>query len=175
MSADPKELEDRVAALERRLAALQKGGYRNRTIRKRSDRVIFGLPLYHIARGPDPERGEWIGHARGIFAVGDEALGVFALGGIARGLFAFGGLAFGGVTFGGCSVGLLLAIGGAAIGGIAVGGAAVGGIAIGGAAVGYLAVGGGAFGKYVISAAHRSPEAIEFFRRVGEALKSLVN
>jgi hypothetical protein len=175
MSTDPKELEARVAQLERRFVELQKRGYGKRSIRKRSDRLIFGLPLYHIACGPDPERGELMGHARGIFALGDEALGVFALGGIARGLFAFGGLAFGGVTFGGCSVGLLLAIGGAAIGGIAVGGAAVGGIAIGGAAVGYLAVGGGAFGKYVISAAHRSPEAIEFFRGVGEALRSLVN
>ena len=110
MSSDAKELEDRVAELERRLAELQSRGYRKPTIRKRSDRRIFGLPLYHIACGPDPERGELIGHARGIFALGDEALGVFALGGIARGLFAFGGLAFGGVTFGGCSVGLLLAI-----------------------------------------------------------------
>ncbi len=174
MSKDVRELEDRVATLERRLVELQKRRYRKPTIRKRSARRILGVPLYDIACGPDLERGEMMGHARGIFALGDEALGVFALGGLARGLFAFGGLAFGAVTFGGCSIGLLLAIGGAAVGGVALGGAAVGGIAIGGAAVGYLAVGGGAFGKFVISAAHSSPEAVEFFRSLGEIVKGLM-
>jgi len=170
MSKGPPDLEQRVAELEAQVAVLQRTRYRKRSIRKRSEGTVFGVPLYDIACGPDPRRGEALGHARGIIAIGDEALGVFALGGIARGLFAFGGLAFGGVTFGGCSIGMLLAVGGAAAGGIAVGGAAVGVLAIGGAAIGYLAVGGGAFGTYVISAAQRSPEAVEFFRRVWETL-----
>jgi hypothetical protein len=173
MSKDTTDLEQRVAELETQVATLHRAGYRQRTVRKRSDRRIFGAPLYDIACGPDPDRGEIIGHARGFIAIGDEALGVFALGGIARGVFAFGGLALGAVTFGGCSLGLLLAIGGAAVGGIAIGGAAVGGLAVGGAAIGYIAVGGGAFGKFVISAAHRSPEAIEFFRRVWETVGGL--
>ena len=168
MSRVTKDLEQRVTELEAQVAVLQRGD-RQRTIRKRADARIFGMPLYDIACGADPSRGEAIGHARGIVAIGDEALGVFALGGIARGLFAFGGLAFGGVTFGGCSIGLL-AMGGAAVGGIAIGGAAVGVVAIGGAAIGYLAVGGGAFGKFVISGAQRNPEAIEFFRRVWETV-----
>jgi len=173
MTRDPAELEQRVTELESRLAALQRTRLRGRTIRKRSDRLIFGVPLYDIACGPDLGRGEFVGRARGIVAIGDEALGVFALGGLARGLFAFGGLALGGFAFGGCSIGLLLAVGGAAVGGIAIGGAAVGVIAVGGAAVGYLAVGGGAFGRFVISAAERSPEAIEFFQRVWETLRGL--
>jgi len=172
MSKGPTDLEQRVAELESQVAVLQRTGYRKRTIRKRSDSRIFGVPLYDVACGPDFIRGEAIGHARGIVAIGDEALGVFALGGIARGLFAFGGLAFGGMTFGGCSIGLL-AIGGAAVGGIAIGGAAVGVLAIGGAAIGYLAVGGGAFGKFVISGAERSPEAVEFFRRAWETIREL--
>jgi len=49
----------------------------------------------------------------------------------------------------------------------------VGVLAIGGAAVGYLAVGGGALGRFVISGAQRSPEAIEFFRRVWQAVQGL--
>jgi hypothetical protein len=173
MSHGSTDLERRVAELESEVKVLRRTRYRNRSIRKRSDGRIFGLPLYDIACGPDPDRGEFMGHARGIVAIGDEALGVFALGGIARGLFAFGGLALGGVTFGGCSLGLLLAVGGLAVGGIAVGGAAVGVLAIGGAAVGYLAVGGGAFGRFVISGAHRSPEAVEFFRRVWDVVQGL--
>ena len=71
---------------------------------------MFGLPLWAIAIGPDWERGEMRGHARGIFALGDIATGWFAFGGLARGFFAFGGLAIG-----------LFAFGGAAIGGLAIG------------------------------------------------------
>ena len=62
-------------------------------IRRESPRKFFGLPLWAIAIGPDWERGEMRGHARGIFALGDMATGWFAFGGLARGFFAFGGLA----------------------------------------------------------------------------------
>ena len=64
-------------------------------IRHESPRKFFGLPLWAIAIGPDWERGEMRGHARGFFALGDIATGWFAFGGLARGLFAFGGLAIG--------------------------------------------------------------------------------
>src|SRR5438046_6085799 len=101
-------------------------------IRRESPRKFFGLPLWAIAIGPDWERGEMRGHARGIFALGDMATGWFAFGGLARGFFAFGGLAIGLFAFGGAAIGIVLAIGGVDIGGLGFGGGGVGGDGFGG-------------------------------------------
>ncbi len=131
-------------------------------IRRRSDYEYLGMPLWSIALGPDLEKGEMRGHAKGVIAIGDIATGIFALGGLARGLVAFGGLAAGVVAFGGLAIGGLT-LGGLAIGIAALGGGAVGWVAIGGAAAGYYAAGGAAFGTFVVSALERSPEAIAFF------------
>ena len=54
--------------------------WRTGPVRRRSKLTLFGLPLYDIATGPDPEKGERRGHARGIIAVGDFATGVLAIG-----------------------------------------------------------------------------------------------
>ncbi|MDZ7622785.1 MAG: hypothetical protein U5O69_10920 [Candidatus Competibacteraceae bacterium] len=148
------QLKQRIAALEREVAALKSRGYTYRSIRKRSSRQVWGLPWYDIAMGPDPEKGELRGHARGIIAVGDIATGVLAVGGLARGIVAVGGLA----------LGALVGVGGLAVGGIAVGGAAVGFVAIGGGAAGYYALGGSAFGGHVIDGMRQNPEAVRFFR-----------
>ncbi|HEX3870618.1 MAG TPA: SHOCT domain-containing protein [Pirellulales bacterium] len=136
-------------------------------VRRRSTRTVLGVPLWAIATGPDPARGERIGHARAIFAMGDMATGVFALGGIARGIVAVGGVAYGGFALGGAAIGLLIAIGGAALGSFALGGAAVGFIAIGGAAVGYYALGGAAMGKYVVGPMRQDPQAMQLLKDVG--------
>jgi len=160
---DRRDLERRVEELEAEVARLKR--QRFRSLRKRSDSLILGLPAYDIALGPDFEKGEMRGHARGFLAIGDIATGVFALGGMARGIFAFGGLAVGVVSFGGGAIGLGLAIGGLAIGSLAIGGGAIGGVAIGGGAAGYYAAGGGATGRYVLSADRRDPEAEEFFSK----------
>ncbi|MHB0954749.1 MAG: hypothetical protein ACYC0X_00075 [Pirellulaceae bacterium] len=157
-----EELRDRVATLEHQVATL-KACPQRRGIRKRSDRVLWGLPLYEIAVGPDPEKGEVRGHARAIIAIGDIATGVFALGGFARGLVAVGGVAVGASCFGGLSIGVLLGVGGLATGLLALGGVAVGAIAVGGVAFGYYACGGVALGKYVVSGIQQNPEAIQFF------------
>lgn len=163
MKDDPEQLKQRIAALEQEVAALKKRGYPYRGIRKRSNRIYWGLPLYDIAMGPDPEKGEMRGHAKGIIAIGDIATGVLALGGMARGIFAFGGIALGVLLgFGGVSIGAL-AFGGMAIGGIAIGGGAMRVIAIGGGAFGYYAAGGGAVGEHVISGMAQDPEAVRFF------------
>lgn len=162
MADDPETLKQRIAVLEQEVAALKK---RNpyRSLRKRSSRLLWGLPLYDIALGPDLNQGELRGHARGIIAIGDVATGVLAIGGIARGIIAIGGLALGVLLgIGGVSSGLL-AVGGVAVGGIAVGGVAIGGIAIGGGAAGYYAMGGSAFGEYAISSTVRDAEAVRFF------------
>jgi len=164
MRENADRLKQRIATLEREVAALKNRGYPYRGIRKRSSRYFWGLPLYDIAMGPDPEKGELRGHARGIIAVGDLATGVLAVGGLARGIIAVGGLALGLLaSVGGVCVGAL-ALGGLAVGGIAVGGAAVGVVAIGGGAAGYYALGGGAFGEHVIDGVRQDPEAVRFFR-----------
>jgi hypothetical protein len=165
---DREELERRVEELEKRLRAapgMPMPGYRG--IRKRASWGIGDLPWYDVALGPDLERGEWRGHARGVIAIGDFATGVLALGGLARGVFALGGLAAGLVTFGGLSVGLLGAVGGLAIGALAMGGGAVGGVAVGGAAAGYYACGGAAVGEHATSAVKRDPVAESFFAQYG--------
>ena len=175
MRGDSDQLKQRIAALEHEVATLKKHGYPYQSIRKRSDRYFWGLPLYDIALGPDPEKGEMRGHARGIIAIGDMATGVLALGGVARGLVAVGGLALGLVLgFGGLSTGLL-AFGGLAVGGIAIGGGAIGGIAIGGGALGYYAVGGGAVGEHVISGMTQDPEAVRFFSEWLPGLRELLS
>jgi hypothetical protein len=160
-----QDLEKRVAELEKRLGALSTSGalpaYRG--IRKRASWGIGDLPWYDIAVGPDFERGEMRGHARGVVAIGDIATGFLALGGIARGLVALGGLALGVVSVGGLSLGLLGAFGGLAVGSVAFGGGAVGGVAAGGGAAGYFACGGAAAGVHATSALRRDPAAEAFF------------
>ena len=171
MADRTEELLDRVEKLEREVAALRGGcGRIYRGVRKRSETELLGWPLWEIATGPDPEKGEIRGHAKAIVAIGDIATGFLAIGGCARGAIALGGLAIGAIAFGGAAVGALLAVGGAAVGGVALGGAAVGGIALGGGAAGYYAFGGGAYGEFVYSATRRDPQAVELAKTVAHSL-----
>lgn len=103
-----------------------------RTIRKQSARRFFGFPLWEVAKGPNPSKGERVGHARAVFAIGDVADGVVAIGGIARGVFCIGGLSFGLCSVGGISVGLAAAVGGVAVAPLALGGVALGLMSLGG-------------------------------------------
>lgn len=149
MPEDAQKIDEQINELRAELAELKLRRRGARWgIRKRSRTRVFGLPLYEVAIGPDPARGEQRGWAVGVFAVGDVAMGVVSLGGVAMGLFAVGGLSLGLLlTIGGCAIGLV-ALGGVAVGGIALGGVAVGGIAVGGAAVGYFVGGTAAFGPH---------------------------
>lgn len=163
--ADPRDLEKRVEELEAEVVRLR--GHRWKGVRYRSAIGLGDIPLLAIATGPDPEHGEFRGHARGIIAIGDMATGVVAVGGLARGFVALGGLALGLVSLGGLSIGVLLAVGGLAIGSIALGGGAVGGVAVGGGAVGYYACGGGAVGAHVVHPMRADPEAVALFQEYG--------
>ena len=171
MSDRTEALNERVARLEREVASLRSfPGGRYRGVRKRSQAELLGLPLWEIATGPNPDRGEIRGHAKAIIAIGDIATGFLAIGGYARGAVALGGLAIGAIALGGAAIGALLAIGGAAVGGVAIGGAAAGGIAMGGGAAGYYAFGGDACGEFVYSATRRDPQAVELAKTAAECL-----
>lgn len=134
-----KAMSDKAEAIKRIDQNPQKMTQMMRGVRKRSSITIMGLPLYHIAMGPDIEAGQMRGHAKGIIAIGDIATGWLAIGGLARGVIAIGGCALG-----------VVALGGAAVGGLAIGGGALGIVALGGGAIGYLACGGWAFGAHVL-------------------------
>jgi len=161
---DRATMERRIRELEAEVARLR--GAR-RGIRIRTDFEIAGLPFIAIAAGPDPDKGEVRGHARGIVALGDIATGVIALGGIARGVVAIGGVAVGAISLGGLSLGAVAAVGGLALGGLALGGGAAGYGAVGGGAVGEYACGGAAFGTHVATPYRQDPEAIAHFARYG--------
>lgn len=160
--AGQAELEKRVHELEDEVGRLR--GRRPGRVRYRSAAALGDIPLVSIALGPDPERGEWRGHAKGVVAIGDVATGGVAIGGLAVGGIAVGGLSVGLASLGGLALGVFLAIGGGAVGGTAVGGGAVGRVAVGGGAAGEYACGGAAFGTHVVSATRRDPEAEAFFR-----------
>lgn len=121
---------------------------RARSIRRRSNAALFGVPVLSIAFGPDPAKGEKRGHARGIIAIGDTAAGGIAIGGVALGVVSVGGCSLGIASIGGLAVGLGAAMGGGAVGGLAVGGGAAGYMATGGGAIGYYAQGGAAWGHF---------------------------
>jgi predicted RNA-binding Zn-ribbon protein involved in translation (DUF1610 family) len=143
----------------------------NRSIRRGKRYVspirLFGLPLVHIAFGPDED--EMYGKARGIIAIGDTARGWLAIGGRAFGIIAVGGAATGIFAIGGLAIGLI-ALGGGAIGVAACGGGAMGVVAHGGGAVGYVADGGGAVGYYARGAGVYAPHAIDLRSRDPQAV-----
>ncbi|MCL2745381.1 MAG: hypothetical protein FWE67_16185 [Planctomycetaceae bacterium] len=157
------ELIAEVKRLQKTVKLLQKIGTALKGVRKQSETTLLGLPLVSIAHGPDLEKGESVGHAKGIIAIGDIATGVLALGGAAFGGITIGGFSVGLISVGGFALSLLLAMGGFALGTIALGGFAAGGVAVGGVAIGYYALGGSAFGVHVINAMQQSPEAVRFF------------
>ncbi len=61
--------------------------------RYKSKIMLFGLPLIHIAFGPDEDGLH--GKAKGILALGERATGFIAIGGRATGVVAIGGMAMG--------------------------------------------------------------------------------
>jgi len=140
--------------------------------RYKSEVQLFGLPLVHVALGPSDDGP--VGKARGIIAIGDQAIGWVAIGALARGWLAIGGFAIGAVAIGGAGVGLIavgggavggIALGGGAVGAVAFGGGAAGGIATGGGAAGYLVQAGGGWGRHVAARNRLDPQAVAFFKR----------
>lgn len=119
---------------------------------KKSEKTIFGMPLYHIGRD-----------AKGFFAIGLKARGVFAVGLRARGIVALGLLSIGIISLGLLSIGLLslgtlalglMSIGSIAIGIFSIGAISIGVVSIGALAVGYFSEGALAIGRYAAVGDH---------------------
>lgn len=138
--------------------------------RYKSNIMLFGLPLIHIAFGPDEDgpHGKAKGilalgeKATGLIAVGGQATGVVAIGGLARGVCCLGGLSVGLLSCGGCALGLLVS-GGMAVGLFASGGLACGWMATGGIAIGAYAAGGATWGSHTAGAGGNDPQAVIAF------------
>lgn len=120
--------------------------YKNRFRGKKSEKMLLGLPLYHIGK-----------NAKGFIAVGLNAKGVIAVGAKASGFISFGVLSFGVISFGLLSLGLLsvglfalglLSWGCFAVGVMTFGAISLGIISVGAIAVGDFSVGALAIGKY---------------------------
>jgi hypothetical protein len=135
--------------------------------RYKSRIMLFGLPLIHIAFGPDEDgpHGKAKGilalgeKATGLIAIGGQATGIVAIGGFARGVCCLGGISIGLFSCGGCALGVLMASGGLAAALLASGGMAIGWLATGGMAIGVYAAGGATWGTYTMGAGANDPQA----------------
>ncbi len=104
----------------------------------KSRRTLFGLPLVHICLGTGRCRAKGIlavgNEAVGIVAVGIASLGVFSIGAVSAGLFAIAALSLAALSVGAIAVGVL-AVGSVAVGVLAVGSLSVGVYSVGACAV----------------------------------------
>lgn len=155
--------------------------HKNQTVRVRTSQGIANLPWVAISQGPDEETGETRGCARGVIAIGDDAVGVLAFGDRALGVFALGRIALGLMAVGTRAIGLiafgLLGIGVVSWAGLSLGYFAFGAIAVGWASVGGLALGVYSFGAIALGIhstgiGHRDPLAIEYFSRLIQSFLS---
>lgn len=124
---------------------------------RKSDRTIFGMPLYHIGRD-----------ARGFFAVGLKAKGVFAVGLLSRGVVSLGFLSLGIISIGLLSLGLL------AIGTLALGLIALGTVAVGLLAAGAISIGVVSFGALSVGAFSVGALAVGKFAAVGDHARGMI-
>jgi transcriptional regulator with XRE-family HTH domain len=119
---------------------------------RKSERTLWGLPLWHIGR-----------RATGVFAIGLNAQGVVAVGLKATGVISFGAFSVGLLPFGMVSIGLLslglfalglLSAGCFAVGLVASGAISFGVLSLGAVAVGDFSAGALAIGKYAAIGDH---------------------
>ena len=124
----------------------------------RSPLAILGIPLLHVAMGPQPGAESRRGIAVGWIAVGDVAIGILVgIGGVSVGALSLGGVSVGGLALAGLSLGVW-SVGGLAVGVFAFGGAAIGlSAALGGLAIAVeYAAGGTAIASHANDAAARA-------------------
>ncbi len=119
---------------------------------KKSDNIVFGLPLYHISWGVDENKK--LRSAKGFFAIGQFATGYFVI--------AQFGLAF------------IFGFGQFMVAPISVAQFSFGIISIGQFAFGLIAIGFSAFGKFLFTPKRHDPQVLELLKKVLEFFKLLI-
>lgn len=119
---------------------------------RKSEKQIWGMPLYHIGRDA---RGFFaIGlKARGVFAIGLRAKGIVSLGVLSMGILSFGVLSLGLLAFGTLSLGLI-SLGAIALGLFTAGAISVGVVSFGAVSAGCFSAGAAAYGEYMAVGDH---------------------
>jgi len=126
--------------------------FRKRLPEKKSDKTLFGMPLWHIGRNAKGVVAVGL-NARGIIAIGLKAKGAVSLGVLSIGLISFGTLSLGLLSLGMFALGILSA--GCFSAGILTAGAICFGIvSFGAIALGDFSVGALAIGKYFAMGDH---------------------
>ena len=125
---------------------------------RKSEKTLWGLPLWHIGR-----------NAKGIFAIGMNARGVIAIGMMARGLVSLGLLSIGIFSFGVLSLGLLAACGLFALGAFSAGCFAAGVLSAGAVSIGVVSLGAIAVGDFSIGAL-----AVGKYLAIGDYAKAMI-
>ena len=114
---------------------------------RKSEKTVFGMPLYHIGR-----------NAHGFLAIGLKARGVISIGFISRGIVSLGLLSLGVISIGLLALGMiaagtfslgLMSFGAIALGIIAAGAVSVGIVSFGALSVGCFSAGALAIGRYL--------------------------
>lgn len=113
---------------------------------RKSDKMILGMPLYHVGRNARGFIAVGV-RAKGVIAIGLTAQGVVSLGLLSVGVLAFGLLALG-VFAGGVLAAGLLAAGAIALGLMAAGAVSVGVVSVGALSMGSFSAGALAIGHY---------------------------
>lgn len=142
--------------------------HRGASFERKSERMIFGMPLWHI--GKNAKGFIAIGlRAKGVisiglFSLGIVSIGMFSAGILTLGLFALGLLSAGCISLGAMSLGAI-SVGIVSIGAIAIGEFSMGALAIGH----YFAYGDYARGMFAFGGSHAFGTA---FEKVGELNQS---
>lgn len=126
--------------------------FRKQFRERKSERLVLGMPLYHIGRNAHGFIAIGL-RARGVISVGLMARGIVSLGLLSLGVLSFGLLTLGLISAGVFSVGLL-AVGSVALGLFAAGAVSVGLISFGALSVGCFSTGALAIGKYAAVGDH---------------------
>lgn len=143
---DAVETEQKIQTEEPPLISFSGRIFRERKVEKKSEKTLWGMPLWHIGK-----------HAKGVVAVGLDARGIIAIGLKAKGLVSIGVLAMGVLSFGTLSLGLIgvgllalgfLSVGCFSLGIFTVGAICLGIVSLGAVAIGDFSVGALAVGKY---------------------------
>ena len=126
--------------------------FRKRFSEKKSEKTLFGMPLWHIAKNAKGFIAVGL-NARGVIAIGLKAKGIISLGMLSIGVLSFGMLSFGLLSFGLCALGIL-AVGCFSIGVFAAGAISLGIISLGAIAIGNFSAGALSIGNYFATGDH---------------------